>query len=472
MSGKVDGIGRADYSALACSDAESATGPQGFRGVEHGPRREATMTCSRACTWMLIAMLAPLAHAGEDFISPTALDAAGLTKFWQVQLPLEADQQLQNVYLVDDQLYLGTNDGWAFAVDAYSGAIRWLQQVTRSGYPVRRPTHADQKTIFVTPIDIQIYDRLTGDGLKRRALRFPAGTGGLCDGERLIIGGLDNRIYAFNMKTLLLDWRAIVDGPVSSTPAFFGDIVFVANEGGTVHSCLRKNKTPHWSRRASTFGPIVADVVVDDRGVYIASTDRSVYQFGLAGGNLRWRARLNAPLHEAPFVSEDLVYQYSRADGIAAIETGLDYQIEKRIRWTIPNGRLTLATDDETAYISAKTGDILAVRKSDGKVRNTIPAAGFTVGIPAHHAPILYVAMPDGKLFCARKRGVALPSRDQVNAALRPKPDTSGDEGIVEAPTTQPAEEETAATGKKKRGIPAGGKSKITQELERNQQAE
>ncbi|MCK4340374.1 MAG: PQQ-binding-like beta-propeller repeat protein [Phycisphaerae bacterium] len=423
------------------------------------------------CLGTLIALHSPAALADEDFIPAPALHKAGLIKFWQLQLPLEADQVLLDAYLVDDQLYLGTQDGYVFAVHAYTGAIRWLKPVTRSGYRIRRPCHAGGRVIFVTPVDVQIYDRLSGEGRARRELRFPARTAAVSDGRRFFVGGLDNRIYAFRVDGLFLDWRAVTDGPITSLPAIHGENVYVANEGGTVYACTRDRKVARWPNPAFTYGPITADLVVDDSGVYVASRDQSLYLFDLYGGLIRWRARLSSPLYEAPYVSRELAYQYSMTDGLVAVETGLDYEIEQRLRWKLPQGRQVLAVDQKYVYVRSLDEKLLAVAKKDGQVVHSIPAAGFTLGIPAQDTTI-FLASPDGKLFCARPRGAPLLQQQDIAKALLPAEPGTADKTSAGRPTTQPAAEAPDYLGTKRGGVPIGGKSKVSRDFEKGDRSE
>jgi len=71
-----------------------------------------------------VAATAALAQPGGDFLPADQLEAAGLAKFWQLRLPLEPGQRLRDVYLVDDQLYACTEDGYVFVIHAYTGTLR------------------------------------------------------------------------------------------------------------------------------------------------------------------------------------------------------------------------------------------------------------------------------------------------------------------------------------------------------------
>lgn len=416
------------------------------------------------CVWALVAAgVGPLAAAEQDFIDADALRDAGLAKFWQLRLPLEPEQRLQDVFLVDDTLYVGTSDGYVFAMDAYTGVIRWLRPITRSTYHVRRPCHAGGRVVFVTATDIQVYDRRSGDPVARSRLRFPPGTAGVSDGTRIFIGGLDRRLYAFDVETQFLDWRIITDGPIVSAPALHGEHVFAANDGGTLYACTRKNKLFHWDAR--TYGPVAADLVADERGVFVASRDQSLYLFDVNYGQLRWQVRFSGPLHEAPVVSRELAFQYCPDDGLVAVEL-TQVGIAERVRWKLPGGRTALTIADKLAYVLSKEETLLAVQLQDGAVAHTIAAPGFTLGMPAIKTQTLFVASPDGRVFCARPRGAPPLRLADLQAALRP---SQPDKGTAAAQaTTQPAAKEAVdplRTGR--RGMPIGGKSKISREYER-----
>lgn len=410
--------------------------------------------------WSLVALLSPAAFADADFIPAEPLRTAALAKFWQLQLPLEEDQHVRDFHLVDDQLYVGTDDGYVFAVDATTGVTRWLQPVTRSTYALRRPDHAGERVIFATPVDLQVYDRYSGDPIARRDLTFPAGTGVVCDAERIYIGSLNDRLHALSLENQFTVWRGLTTGPVSVTPVLFGDHVFVADENGAVTAAAREDKQFLW--RATTRGPIVADLHVDQRGVFVASRDHTLYLLDLGFGKLRWRVRFEAPLLDPPFVGPELVYQYAQTQGVAAIETGLPHEIERRIRWMLPQGRRVLTVDDDHVYMQSRANDLLVVRKKDGKLLHTVPTSDFELSAPSLRGNAIFLAARDGRLFCARPEGVPHLRRADLLRALQAGTETPLSE-VRTVPTTQPAAQVEDYLRSRRTGAPLGGKSKVSE---------
>jgi eukaryotic-like serine/threonine-protein kinase len=408
----------------------------------------------------LVALTAVTLQAA-DFIPAEPLHAAGLVKYWQLQVPLTRDQQLQDVYLVDDALYLGTQDGYVYAVDAPTGAIRWLQPVTRSGYHLRRPCHAGDNVIFSTPTDVQVYERRSGDPVNRHDLDFPAGTAPVADGKHIFLGGLDRRLYALELKSQYLDWRVVTSDPISSNLVLYGPTVFCANDRGHVYACTAADKKFVWQTAA--YGSVTAPLVADERGVFVASRDFSLYLLDLNFGNVRWRARFAGPLYDAPVLTPDLIFQYTPTDGVVAVEAEPVAVIDERIRWRVPNGRSALTVHEGTAYILLADGAIAAVDAKSGQTTTTVPAAGFTLAMPAPASSTVFVAAHDGRVFCARPQGVApLKGEDLLNALRPPAPPVVAT--AASQPTTRPAAAADDPLNTRRSGTPVGGKSKVSRE--------
>jgi len=411
-------------------------------------------------TLLAMTLTAGVAGAADgDYLPARALQDAGLMKYWQLQLPLDRGQVVRDVYLVDEALYVATQDGYVYALDAYTGVLRWLQPVTRSGYKVRRPTHLGDLVVFVTPVDIQTYDRRSGDGQSRHDLRYPPGSAIVTDGQRLFVGGLDRRLYSLELPHLFYAWRVVTNGPITSSPAVHGENVYVATEAGGVYACTRADKRLVW--QTSVFGPVSADLVVTEDGVYVASRDQSLYLLFLETGEIRWRARFSGRLLEPPVVTPAVVFQYCEDDGLVAVENRV-VGVEERLRWRLREGRQALTVHEGTVYVLSRDAELLAVREVNGEVAVRIPAPGFTLGAPAVATSTVFLASPDGQLFCARPRNLPpLKPEDIVNAlrpaaepATRPPPDS--------APRTAGPALPGDPLRSDRRGAAIGGRSRIS----------
>ncbi len=418
------------------------------------------------CTFAVLAVLPALAEA--DFIAPAALHKAGLTKYWQLRLPLAEGQRLRDAYLVDDQIYAATADGDVFAVHAPTGVLRWRKRVTTAGYRIVRPCHAGNRVIFVLPPAILQYDRYTGDPILRIEPRFPVGSPAISDGILYYVGGIDRKMHAFLLDQDFELWKARAGGQIISQPQRMGKYLYYASDNGNVYACEARNKAFYW--RARTQGTITADLVVDKNGVYVAGRDDALYLFDPDVGGLRWMARFSSPLTEPPVVTDKVVFQYSPTDGVVALNTGV-VDVNERVRWKVPDARQMLTTiEDERAVLLSRDERLLAVGLDDGQLVATVPAPGFTLPLPSPKGSAVFVASADGRLFCARPLGTPPLTVARMRAALQPPRKAGQQAAVAKKSAAEPNEGEDILRSKRP-GPPIGGKSKVSKKYAEQQSA-
>ena len=416
-------------------------------------------------TLLLICLIA-LAPAGvraeSDYIDAAALHDADLVKYWQLRLPLAAGETITDAYLVDDQLYFGSSDGFVFAVHAPTGALRWSTEFTRGGYRLWRPAHWGDVTAIVTPPEVVLFDSHYGTPISRFDLRFPAGAAGVSNDKLLFIGGLDRRLYAFRPRQDFEYWKAGTDSQLVSVPVLRENNLYFASDNGRVYACEAMNKVFVWINRA--LGSVTADLAVDENGVYVASRNRSLYLLDLANGRTRWRVRLSSQLYEPPVITPDTAYQYSELDGVVAINAA-GVNVEDRIRWRMPRGRTVLTVGEQTAYLLTTDGAIVLADAESGAVRKEVPANGMMMPIAAPQQPALFLASADGRVFCAKQRGVPfVPAADVANALALKTEQEQADEAAP--PAAEPPVEPGDTLRTRQAGPPIGGKSKVTREYQ------
>lgn len=406
-----------------------------------------------------------ISFADEDYLDPTALRDAGLTKYWQLRLPLEGDQTLTDAYLIDDVIYASTNDGYVYAVHANTGAVRWMRSVTRSGYRLPRPCHTDSEVVFVTPTKICMYEKYAGDPTAEIELNFPAGSGVCTDGNLLFLGSVNQRFYAFGLDTLMEQWKVGTNGPISSTPVLYDRYLYVASQDSGVYACVASNKHYQWQR--ATSGPVTGDLAVDENGVYVASRDQSLYLLDYESGRVRWRARFSGSLYEPPVLTSDIAYQFCPDDGVVAVDVD-PLKEGQRLRWKIQRGRSLLTRDATRSFILTRDDSIQVAMTKDGAYGPTILAPGFTIPIPSPKNYSVLIGSTDGRLFCARSKDAPPLTAAQVTASLYPPPQAPPAPLL---PTSRPSGDDADRANSnpltaRQSSLPTGGKSKVSQGLQ------
>ena len=411
-----------------------------------------------------------------DYLSSSDLDQAGLAKHWQIRVPLDDGQRVTGAFLVGDQVYVCTQDGYAFALHANTGAIRWLRQVTRGGYRLWPPAHHGRQVIFATPGEVVVFDRVYGDGLAQQFLRYPCSTPPVADEKSYYLGGDNNRFYSYSAEKHEQEWKRMTTGPVAGRMAIHEGILYLATQDGKVYAAKPASQAAAWPDYPQSRGKTTAGVVTSDAGVFVPSHDQSLRLYNHPTGTLVWRARLSSPLTELPVVTPDTAYQFSDADGLAAIDV-LAATDDERIRWKLPYGRKLVSVDDKLAYVLTQRESLAVVDAAKGTQLREIPTPGFTMAAPVVDATAIYLFSTDGRVFCAKKKGEPFPRREDVVAAIgvetlavAAEPPAQPDE--ADAAEQPVAEEMATSLDRAAKGKPIGGKSKISKNWEPGKEPE
>ena len=165
-------------------------------------------------------------------------------------------------------------------------------------------------------------------------------------------------------------------------------------------------------------------------------------------------------------LTPELAYQFSRDDGLAAIETGT-IDVEERFRWKIAEGLSLLTVDEKHAYVLTKGETILAVRIDNGQVDFRVAAAGFSKPIPSPSDGAVYLADENGRLFCARSRSVPFLKHEDIRASVASRRADPMLDAAVGATTSTAVDEFADVLRSKRTGLPVGGKSKVTKAFEK-----
>ena len=156
------------------------------RSIAHEPSRR--FGCiRRSPSGLVIALVmavAPMTAHSADLISPESLAGVGLSRYWQVAIPLAPAETLVVVHQVDEYIYAITDYAVVVAIHADTGLIRWAEQVDLPGFPVYAPTHrtnaaGNRETVIVSANRVGIYTIEHGDVVTGMRLPFSPSTPGV-----------------------------------------------------------------------------------------------------------------------------------------------------------------------------------------------------------------------------------------------------------------------------------------------------
>jgi outer membrane protein assembly factor BamB len=115
-----------------------------------------------------------------------------------------------------------------------------------------------------------------------------------------------------------------------------------------------------------TYGPVVANLTVDDSGLYVASKDGTLTCLNRSTGRVKWQYIGGVPLEDSPRVTKDMVFQHVPGTGLVALSKA-EGGYNRSPRWVAPEITQFLAEDDTYVYGRREDNAILAMEKATGR---------------------------------------------------------------------------------------------------------
>jgi hypothetical protein len=358
---------------------------------------------------------------------PIPLQSFG--RLWSSEAKLAKGDRLTSVYVREDTVFAYSKRGTVVAFDRASGTVLYIIDVPRgSDGRMRPPVVLKDHVVIPTLSNLEVYERTTGrkrtdpqTGQPDRGitLNFAIRSGGVGAGSTVFVGG----DYAGNARVAAIDisrpyvpvaWELmVVGGGISSTPALLEESLYIGAENGTVIAVRADDREPIWALPDNVFrthGPVVADMVADPDGVYVACTDSNLYAIQRNTGKIKWQYFAGRPLRTAPVATSDMVYQFVPQGGIAAFRKTEDFipetksmPVNRDPRWLLAGATQFLSQDETRAYLLLEDNTILAVDRATGEAQFQSKTRNLSL-FDANTKPdgIIYGATPKGRVMAVQ----------------------------------------------------------------------
>jgi outer membrane protein assembly factor BamB len=270
-------------------------------------------------------------------------------------------------------LYLESNNGYLYAVDAEDGSLKWGSG-SGGNFGEASPAYGAGLLIVGGDQNVTAFDASTG------AVAWTAPIGYFTDGGQAIAGGVVytgdciGTMHALDLKTGAELWsKTGLSSCIETTPAVADGRVFLGasnTNGGRVFALDASSGHLLWRFKTQVGIAQSAPSVV--RGtVYIGSLDGHLYALDAATGRVVWKDRLGGATHSSPGVAHGLVYigdesgylyAFHRRDGSLAWRTQVGQYVSDSSP-AIANGVVYIAASDggggSLLALDAVTGQIL-----------------------------------------------------------------------------------------------------------------
>jgi len=257
-----------------------------------------------------------------------AWDAASGAELWRIEMaPVESSP-----LVVDGVVYVAAWDAKVYALDARTGAERW-----------------------VTELDAQIVASAT--------LIETDQAGGA---PAITIGTNGGTLYSLDAATGAINWEAQSNDRLGggreyfyATPTVAYGRVFVGNTDGWMYAYGAKSGNLLWAKEAGSY--VYTAAAVADEVVYIGTYDGFLIAYDAATGAELWRLEMPGAIHGAPTLMAGLLYVSTCSgcgqNGVRPSKRGPDatYAIDiatREVVWEYPAGKYSpIVADTEQVYL-------------------------------------------------------------------------------------------------------------------------
>lgn len=253
-------------------------------------------------------------------------------------------------------LYYGTETGMMFAVKADDGKVIWK---VRLGGPIKLSSPAVfSKIVIVGCMDNNVYalDRGTGEIVWKHSAFMPVASSPTIANGMVYIGSIDKTLYALDVDSGSVQWQFQAGNAISSTPAEHNATLYFGSDDKKIYALDSLNGSLKWT--FPTDGWVASSPVIKDGILYVGSNDKFVYALNAENGKLLWKTETGGKVLTVPFIVNNIIYIASGKDLLALdIKTG-EKKWEQKYDYTLKS---SLIGEDGVIYFADSDSSVIAL---------------------------------------------------------------------------------------------------------------
>ncbi len=295
-------------------------------------------------------------------------------------------------------VYVGSYDGYLYAIDETDGTVRWRFRAQRG--IVSRPLPTADAVIFGSE-DRTVYaiSRQHGREIWSYRTNMAVRSSAVSDDRACYLGSDDGFVYRLERARGTVGWRYRTWGPVRSTPVLVGSVVVFGSDDGYLYAVHRESGSLCW--RVHFGAPIQSSPAVDAGIVVVGAADGAVRAVAETDGKLLWFYPTGKAVIASPTIVDGTVYIGS-ADGAAY---ALDLHTGS-LNWKTSLCRQVTGSataDGEVLYVPGVDGAVYCLNRADGNVKWSCSVGGPLVTKPLVTADHVVVGSIDGNIYALHR---------------------------------------------------------------------
>jgi outer membrane protein assembly factor BamB len=295
--------------------------------------------------------------------------------------------------VVDGTVYVGSERGTVFALDASTGETRW--ETAFDGRLESAPAVVGN-TVFLGDTSGTVSALTASSG--RLVWEFETDGAVLAsptvrDGD-LVVGDESGTVWGIDAWTGNEDWQFDAGGAVWSSATLVGGTAYVGANTNRVYAIDTDDGTERW--RAPTDGTVDSAPTVADETVFVGSVDNRVYALDAATGDQLWTTETDDWVTAAPTAAGGQVVAGSEDNRVYALDPATGQRA-----WTVTTdwavtGSPTLAGG--MAFVGSDDHSLYAIDATAGTVSWEFQTGGRIEAAPIVVDGVVFVASTDGSI--------------------------------------------------------------------------
>jgi eukaryotic-like serine/threonine-protein kinase len=293
--------------------------------------------------------------------------------------------------VADGTVYVGSDDGHVYALDAASGQLRWAW---RTEGPVPSTPAVSDGRVHVLSYDGRLHTLDAASGAPLWMFRT--------EGER--------RFEARGLHGSLPRTQTVADpyDVFLSSPAVAGGVVYLGSSDGHLYAMDAASGALRWKQRTAEV--VHASPAVADGVVVVGSWDGVLHAFDARTGDRRWALATgrDALMHNqqgfqsSPAIVDGVVYVGCRDAHLYAVDlrTGVErWRVSTGSSWVVSSPAVV---DGQVIFATSDTSLVQAVDAATGAPRWTRQAKAYVFASPTVAGGLVLVGQLNGELLALR----------------------------------------------------------------------
>lgn len=303
--------------------------------------------------------------------------------------------------LTDDTLYIGSYDGFLYALDRKTGAEKW-KFATEGGICGRAALWRDLVIIGSEDFNVYALNAQTGAMVWRQRTWRHVRSSPRVFNDILYVGSDDGNMYALDPLTGGERWKFTTYREVVSSAAYARGMVFFGSRDEYVYAVDARTGDKKWAFRTSA--GVISTPWADDDSVYVGSSDFAVYCLEAKSSWRAWEERTEKFVISSPVIAQDNLYIGSTDNHLYCLNrrTG-------RRQWRYRTGNQVNSTPfvaGDVVYFGSIDRSVYGLDAATGMLRWRFETDGMVPGSPVVDQGVLYVGSADHRVYAVRAAGV------------------------------------------------------------------